>query len=82
MEMIATKIDHQFVITATNSEDNLHRIILVFKRKKAYVEAMQMQTFNDDMVVKITTQATSEDGINIQKQLEKIVDVISASFNL
>jgi acetolactate synthase regulatory subunit len=67
-------------ITATNSENNLHRLLLVFKRKKIAAQAISMQMLDEDMIVNITAISTSDDCVLIEQQLLKIIDVINVDF--
>ncbi|OCG60355.1 MULTISPECIES: acetolactate synthase 2 small subunit [unclassified Gilliamella] len=71
------QIQHQLTIKAYDKLGSLERILRVLRHRGGHITSMQMQTIENNLLILNITLTTERWLSTLQKQVEKLEDVIT-----
>ncbi|OCG66352.1 hypothetical protein A9G41_01155 [Gilliamella sp. Nev5-1] len=71
------QIQHQLTIKAYDKLGSLERILRVLRHRGGHITSMQMQTIENNLLILTITLTTERWLSTLQKQVEKLEDVIT-----
>ncbi|WP_081297880.1 MULTISPECIES: acetolactate synthase 2 small subunit [unclassified Gilliamella] len=71
------QMQHQLTIKAYDKLGSLERILRVLRHRGGHITSMQMQTIENNLLILTITLTTERWLSTLQKQVEKLEDVIA-----